>query len=472
MEYKYDSSNADSILEYSKQVENKTLREVLHELPESYNIKNKGALGHTIERDFFGYEINSKKEADFGKAEIELKVVPIKKIKKNKKSEQLIKQMGMSVKERVILSKISYSNIVKETWLTTELHHKLDRLLMMFYMYDKDVSIYDLRFLLSSIWEPFEEDISYLQKDWELIQSKVLSGKAHELSEGDTLLLGACTKGVNKKSLINQPHSSIKAMQRAYSLKRSYMDHIFNILYSNSFLKKAHIIPLDIYEKILIEFSKIQYASLDDLFRRYNINLNRDAKHFLYMVTSELFKQLMGMTANEFNENNISQIEIKTVLLKNNNIPKESMSFEQIKFDKIIEDDWMESEFRSKFENKKLLWIIFKTTQSYNKQKDLDLKDIYFIDIFYWNMPNSDLDSDVKALWLDTVKKIKNNDFEHFKKLSETRVSHVRPKATNSKDTKILKSGVVAPKKSFWLNSKYVAEQIRLELKKKGNRFY
>ncbi|MDW7661383.1 MAG: Sau3AI family type II restriction endonuclease [Bacillota bacterium] len=467
MKYDYDSSSPKSILEYSKQIENRTLRQTLHESPAIYNAKNKGALGHTIERDFFGYEINPRKEADFKNAEMELKVIPVKEIKKNKNSDQLIKQLGMSVKERVILSKINYKNIINETWETTELHHKLNRILMMFYMYGKDVSIYDLEFLLSSIWEPFEEDLPYLQKDWEFIQNKVASGNAHELSEGDTLLLGACTKGVNKKSLINQPNSSVKAMQRAYSLKRSYVDHIFNILYSDKLFKKAKIIPLNIYEKILHEFSKIQYANLEELFLKFNIDVNRDAKQFLYMVTSHLFEALMGITADDFNKNNISQIEIKTILLKKNNVPKESMSFEQIKFDEIVENDWIESEFRSKFENKKMLWVIYKTTETYTKQKELELKDIHFIDIFYWNMPNSDLDTDVKDLWVDTV-----DDFNHFKKISETKVSHVRPKAVNSNDTSTLKSGIIAPKKSFWLNSKYVAEQINIELSRKGNRFY
>lgn len=474
MEYKYDSSSAESILDYSKQIENHTLREVIYEPPATYNTKNKGALGHAIERDFFGYEINSRKEADFAKANLELKVVPIKEIRKSKKSEQLIKQLGMSVKERIILSKINYENIIDETWKTTELHHKIDQLLLMFYMHnkDKDISIYDLKFLLSSIWEPLEEDLPYLKKDWELIQSKVLTGNAHELSEGDTLLLGACTKGVNKKSLINQPKSPIKAMQRAYSLKRSYVDHIFNRLYSGSLLKKAQIIPLDIYEKVLIEFSKIQYANLEELFNKYDIHVNRDTKQFLYLATSALFEKLMGMSADTFNQNNISQIEIKTVLLKSNNVPKESMSFEQINFNEIIENDWIDSEFRSKFENKKLLWIIFKTTKSYKRQKDLDLLDIHFIDLFYWNMPTADLDTDVKELWIDTVKKIKANDFDNFKKISETRVSHVRPKAKDSSDKAKLNSGSVAPKKSFWLNSAYVAEQIKIELTKKGNHFY
>jgi len=37
------------------------------------------------------------------------------------------------------------------------------------------------------------------------------------------MYLGAYPKGVNKESLPIQPMSSIKAMQRAYCLKQSYM---------------------------------------------------------------------------------------------------------------------------------------------------------------------------------------------------------------------------------------------------------
>lgn len=34
-----------------------------------------------------------------------------------------------------------------------------------------------------------------IQSDWEKIVNKVKIGEAHNLSEGDTLYLGACTKG-------------------------------------------------------------------------------------------------------------------------------------------------------------------------------------------------------------------------------------------------------------------------------------
>lgn len=470
MTEKYNPKDIASIINYSKTLENKRLIDVIRESPTIYNIKNKGNLGHIIERDFFGYDINSRREADFIEVNVELKVIPVKEIQKKPNSELYIKRKGLSVKERVVLSIINFNDMIDQSWETTDLHHKLDKILMMFYLYEKDVEPYSLKFLLSELWEPMKEDIPYLKKDWELIKSKIEDGRAHELSEGDTFFLGASTKGASKKSLVSQPNSNHLAMQRAYSLKRSYVDHIFNKLLESK--ESNSSLALDVYENVITTFQKIQYLSVDELIKKYDLQVNRNAKHFLFMIVSSLFEKLLGITAKEFNDKNVSEIEIKTVLLKRNNIPKESMSFEQISYEEITEGNWETSEFRSKFENKKLLWVVFKTNETYKNQKDLNLRSIILLDAFYWNMPIEDLDGDVKELWIDTVDKIKQCDFENFKKISETKVAHIRPKAKNKNDLSLLSNGLQAPKKSFWLNNQYVGKQIETKLKIKGNLFY
>lgn len=52
---------------------------------------------------------------------------------------------------------------------------------------------------------------------------KIKCGKAHLLSEGDTMYLGACRKGQKGDSLMKQPFSEEGAPRRAFSLKMSYM---------------------------------------------------------------------------------------------------------------------------------------------------------------------------------------------------------------------------------------------------------
>ncbi|MFV0499672.1 MAG: hypothetical protein ACK5NF_06570 [Bacilli bacterium] len=104
-----------------------------------------------------------------------------------------------------------------------------------------------------------------------------------------------------------------------------------------------------------------------------------------------------------------------------------------------------------------MLWIVYKSNRVYDKQSELSFDEINLQGLFYWNIPYNDLNNDIKALWEDTVRKVKNRDFKNFMKLSETAVAHIRPKANNSSDTTTITNGIVAPKKTYWLNSKYVA---------------
>lgn len=470
MNKNYDSKEENSILKYAKELEGKSLNMVIADNDSSeYTVTNKGALGQIVETDYFGIKNNSDKNADFKDVGVELKVVPIKKIKKQKNANLHIKRDGLSVKERIVLSIINFETIVDEDWETASIHKKLDKILMMFYMNENNISEHDKKFIVSDIWKPLKDDIPYLKKDWEFIKEKIKNGKAHELSEGDTLLLGACTKGATKSSLRTQPNSEIPAMQRAFSLKRSYADYIFNTIYSNNIESKQSI-PLNVYDEVIQKFQSVKCFTLDNLSSQYNINVNREAKNFLALFTSKLFESLMNISTKEFNENNIANIEIKTIMMNSKNKVKESMSFEQIDYDELVNEKWEESKFRSKFENKKMLWVVFKANRTYNKQSELNLDEISFNNIFYWNMPNSDLDNDVKTLWEDTIEKVKVRDFKNFKKISETEVAHIRPKARNSSDTITLNDGTVALKKTYWLNAKYVEKQIELYTNKKESR--
>lgn len=53
----------------------------------------------------------------------------------------------------------------------------------------------------------------------------------------------------------------------------------------------------------------------------------------------------------------------------------------------------------------------------------------------------------------------------NFSKISENRISHVRPHAINAQDTYELPDGRQYPKQCFWLNSSYIYDQIKDEIK-------
>ena len=64
---KYNSKDKENIKEYARKLLNTSLREFYGEkLNHRFdNKKSKGRLGQVVEEEFFGYKVNSNKEADF-----------------------------------------------------------------------------------------------------------------------------------------------------------------------------------------------------------------------------------------------------------------------------------------------------------------------------------------------------------------------------------------------------------------------
>ena len=222
----YDENNRESILNYAKQLEGKTLREVLStkqiDLMSKEKKGNKGKFGQMLEKYFFEYAINSDTEPDFP-CGIELKVTPLK-VNKNR---------TLSPKERLVCNIINYENIINEKWETSSFLHKNKDILIMRYIDPKDATIdnLDYKFLDIQIHSLFddEEDKKQFETDWNIIVNKIRVGDAHLLSESDTMFLGACTKGSTAaKSLRKQPNNTELAKQRAFSFKTQYMRELLN----------------------------------------------------------------------------------------------------------------------------------------------------------------------------------------------------------------------------------------------------
>ena len=91
MDFNYDKTDKWSILEYSKKLLGKSLEETV--FPDIIDPKRgKGQLGQLVEVYFFGIENNSRQEADFPDAGLELKVTPLKELKDN----------SYAIKERLV----------------------------------------------------------------------------------------------------------------------------------------------------------------------------------------------------------------------------------------------------------------------------------------------------------------------------------------------------------------------------------
>ncbi len=357
-------------------------------------------------------------------------------------------------------------------------------LLLIFYLHDKDLNLLDYIIKLVDSWKYPFEDLKIIKHDWETINKKIKEGKAHELSEGDTFYLGACTKGSKAlKSFREQPFNKEKAKQRAYSLKQGYVNHIIaNItqeetaVYGKIIERPEILDEIESIEDIIVtKFDLLLGKSDIELVKYFNLNyIQNNIKNYHSKVSKEIVKAVFKVPKEiqkvedyieEFRKSNLI---IKTIRLKENDLPKEDVSFPTFKYQELIETNWEDSNFKTILESK--FFFVFYQFEKGN----LILRKVKF-----WNMQYSDI-LEAKNVWEKMVKIVSKGKIvkevtkngirkTFFPKKTENRISHVRPHARNKEDTYNLPiadklTGLTEyTKHCFWLNASYVKDEIYLK---------
>lgn len=473
--YGYDKTNSKSIESYTKKLIGKTFRDVIDEedavkerveeynYQEKLNKKNKGNLGHIIEENYFGYKKNNDPRPDFHEAGVELKVTPYK----------INKNGTISAKERLVLTMIDYFSVINEKFENSHLLEKSKKILLIYYLYDVNKKYnLDYRIGYVKLFTPPENDMEIIKHDFELIVDKISKGKAHELSESDTLYLGATTKGSSSKDRQRQPNSNILAKPRAFSFKNSYMTYVLNnyIISENNnekILNKKIDKPFEVY--VNDEIEKYKNKSIDELCNIFKMENNKKPKQLGAMLAYRILG-VKGEKAEEFEKANI---KVKSIRLTYNNKIKESMSFPFFNFKELAKEKWEDSKFANELRETRFLFIVYK--------EDINGK-LYLKGSQFWNIPYNDLEYEVKSVWQRTkdiinngiVFEIKNDKvLNNLPKARENRVSHVRPHTSKSayklrnyeygeieKYADELPDGQYMTKQCFWLNNTYIISQL------------
>lgn len=456
----YKKNSKESILKYALNLKEQTFKDVLLSSPnitdekkitllKHYNNpRSKGSLGQLIEKHFFFYDINSKSEADFNEAGIELKVTPY-----------TIKSNGsLRAKERLILTIINYmKDYEEEDFLKSHVYQKCSLMLLIYYLYEPQKERLDYQINYIKLFQLPEEDLEIIKNDYKIIIDKIKNGKAEEISESDTNYLGACTKGANSCSLRNQPFSNKKAMQRAFCLKNSYMSYILNhhIIDKTeeyeSIIKDTKILKEKTLEQYIISKLEPYYnQNIEYLKHKFNIPYEVTNKSFTYLLA----KGMLEIVNDKIEEFEKANIKIKAIRLNKKGMPDQHMSFPTFKYNEIIKQDWTNSDLYETFSTTKYLFIIYQ----YSDENTLIFKKAKF-----WNVPSSDLNGEIKKIWEETVTRIKNNNYDNLPKTTESPILHVRPHGRNKLDVYPTPNGKFATKKCFWLHKKYIKKQIESE---------
>lgn len=449
--------NREEIELISKSAIAKSVNDILNEEVITIEDKeaNKGGLGQLVEKFLFGIDNNSDSEPDFMPAGIELKVTPYKKIKDGK----------LSAKERLVLNIIDYMTEYKNDFKSSHFWYKNNKIQLLWYLWEANKDKKDFIITHEKLLElEKNEDLKQIEEDWNYIIQKIKDGKAHEISEADTMYLGACTKGENSNSYRRQPFSNMMAMQRAFCFKQSYMTQ----------LVRKYIGDYSDVEKI------IKDTTLD-----FNTYINRTIQKYIGMSQSQLMKQLdinstsksvfsiivnkmfhVSKNLRETDEFQKANIIPKTIRVEENGKIKESMSFPYFKFKEIVDTPFEESNIRNELETTKYMFFVFKKVKG----------EYVFKGIKLWNMPELIIEDNVRKMYEKTQEVLKNGNIvkeikngvrtTNFPGMGENKVCHVRPHGRNAADTCELPiqdklTGVKEyTKQCFWLNNSYIEEII------------
>lgn len=429
----YDKTSAESIFDHALKLTGKSLSEAA-ELPlDVVNLKDRGKLGTLVERYYFKHKPPNDHNPDFKEAGVELKVTGVLKNKDGK-------YVG---KERLVLTMINYEQIASETWDSNAFLNKCKKMLIMFYLYSKEVPVIERKFVLNPLmYEIPAEDLHVIRGDWEKIRNKVLDGKAHELSEGDTFYLGACRKGAGgeKEKPRKQPFSNIKAPARAFSLKQGYLNQLISANQSDVPFGVPKLVTIE--DEIADKFSKFLGMSVAEI--SSEVNYLSKSKHLKWLLSRRILAG-QGLSIEEFEK---ADIQLKTVSLSKQGGCREDMSFPAFKCIDVASQDWEDSDFSYQVESK-FLFVVF-------KEDEAGIDRLH--KVMYWNMPYQDR-LEARKVWDETKQRILV-DATKLPSRRENFVAHVRPHAKNKKDVDLTPQGELIVKRCFWLNGSYIAKVV------------
>ena len=317
-----------------------------------------------------------------------------------------------------------------------------------------------------------------MKADYEKIIGKIKAGQAHNLSEGDTMYLGACTKGKNNRDVREQPFSDIPARRRAFSLKPAYMRTLLDQIvqsggnalcnYQQQSERQPELVAQELlqqktFEEIILErFAPFMGKDYVEIANALSLPLTT-AKHKYAILANAIASNLQMSKIDDSEEFKKSGIRLKTARVSVSGIPEEAMSFQNIDWIELYENGKWEDSVLYQLFTSRFLFVIFKkvtgniTISTLQKTKS---EDRYILDkVFFGTMPSKDLKSAFRY-WVHLRRLVIHNklDKSNYWKEKDDKNFHVRPKGTkeNYRNNAPTPYDEKVDKQCYWFNKSYL----------------
>jgi DNA mismatch repair protein MutH len=377
------------------------------------NQKVTGIAGDVIEQSVLGYSADNKQKPDLvvDGIDTELKTTGLKRTKKQTNSDEF----EIDAKEPMTITAVSPDNIVCEEFENSALWHKLEHMLLVYYLYDSEKTVQASEYagfpILDYQFHKFEGDEKeILQKDWELVRDFIRTAKKelenpasryHEISKlrENMLFIDTAPKYPNAPR---------------FRLRRPVVSAIVKKHFGKDFKQSYNYTKFNSYDElnnILHTFSlKNKGKSIKQIADDLGFEIKRNIKGVVNKsITERVLTAAFGATSQKLRKIEIfAKIGIipKTIAISSKGARTEDTKLDAIDFSEWTDMDisFEESSVYDFFANHVMLFSVFQEPYSSAALEDnifLGFKRISFDDEFIYEH--------VKPTW-DKVRELVNNN--------------------------------------------------------------
>lgn len=375
-----------------------------------------GIAGDVVEQSILEYPADSYQAPDLlvDGEEVELKTTGIRKSKKNRKT-----NTEYEAKEPMSITAVSPEKIVDEEFETSNFWHKLKKLLIVYYLYDSDVTVPAAKYADFPIkgydfFEFDEEDKAILKKDWELVNKYIsnLQAKYDNPTEyypsissklrPDLMLIDTAPKWPHRPRF-RLKRTTVTTMVQSYFGKRfEELDESFD-----SFA--------EIDKKLADLAKKYKGMTVEKLLNTLNIPIKLNEKGDVSKsITEQIVTKMFGAKSKK-----MSKIELFSeigMVVKSITQTTRGTRTEDTKLFPVDFEEWMTKEKRfdestaySEFNERQFLFVVFEEETLSGK-----LLDNHFIGFKRMTFTEEFIEDEVKEVWNE----VRSTIFEN--KLKET----------------------------------------------------
>lgn len=374
-----------------------------------------GIAGDVIEQSVFGYPADVKQEADLlidGRP-VELKTTGLKRVSSRNKSGYAIE-----AKEPMSITAVSLDKIAQQDdFYDSTLWHKLEELLLVYYLYDSDKTVPASEYFHFPIqgfqfFKFSEEDQVILENDWKIVRDFVKKVEKKNLNKQEEF--PKISKLRTEMSFMDTAPKFPNSPR--FRLTKNYVTTIVQEHFGKEFqplLPDKKFSNLSELKRILSNLSKeFTGKTIKEIadFLDVRIELSKNGK-VSKSISSRILAKMFSNQANKIEDIMLFHkfgFKSKTIVLTDKNKRTEDTKLLMVDFDEWLDND-IEFEFtsiRDYFSEQRFLFSVFRegSTGLYEDNIFLGFKIISFDDDF--------IEREVKPVWEQVRYLIKNNKLE------------------------------------------------------------